>query len=175
MRSLYTISEEFLHLNEVLETFEGGEIPPEAELRLASWMDSLGSEEAQKLDAVVSYLRQLAMEEVAAKAEAEQWAKRARVRANRQDWLKKRLKEHLEITRRTKTETASGITLAIQKNGGKQALILAESLDPAKMPDNLVIVRREPDKEAIYAALEAGEKLDFATLAERGTHLRIRV
>jgi hypothetical protein len=175
MKSLYQLTSDWMALTDLLESFEGGEIPPEADAFVTQWMASLGSEEGAKLDGCVAYLKTLAMEEVAARAEMEQWAKRARVRANRQDWLKKRLKEYLELTHRTKAETASGVTLAIQKNGGKQPLVMAESLDPDKIPDRLAVVRREPNKEAIYAALEAGEKLEFAALAERGTHLRIRI
>ncbi len=42
------------------------------------------------------------------------------------------------------------------------------------MPERFQRVLVEPDKEAIRTALEAGEELSFAYLAERDLHLRIK-
>lgn len=58
--------------------------------------------------------------------------------------------------------------LKIVKNGGKQKVEYT-----GEIPDNYKRIVYEADTEKIRKALEAGEKLDFAYLAERGTHLKI--
>ena len=71
-------------------------------------------------------------------------------------------------------ENAGGqfLKASIRKNGGRLPLIMSD-ITAENLPDEFRNVIYEPDKGAIYAALDAGRKLDFAHYGERGEHLRI--
>lgn len=56
-------------------------------------------------------------------------------------------------------------------NGGKQPLDINESCVPEEYIKKVVV--ESPDKDKIRTALESGEVLPFASLGERGTHLKI--
>lgn len=172
--TLFQLGDDIRALDDLIEELGGDVSDPQVEAAWLAMAEQLTTDEAAKLDGYVNYIRTLEMEAVAAKAEAEQYAMKARTRENRVKWIKERLKQHLEATGRTKAETATKRAIAIQANGGKPPLILVDNLDPATLPDHLVIIRRTPDTDAIRAALEAGEPLPFASLGCRGTHLRIR-
>jgi uncharacterized small protein (DUF1192 family) len=59
----------------------------------------------------------------------------------------------------------------IVKNGGKLPMTVQEDCVPEEYTKTEVKIT--PDKEKIRAALESGEVLPFASLGERGTHLKI--
>jgi uncharacterized small protein (DUF1192 family) len=59
----------------------------------------------------------------------------------------------------------------IVKNGGKLPLSIDEGCVPEEYIKKVVV--ESPDKDKIRAALESGEVLPFASLGERGTHLKI--
>jgi hypothetical protein len=174
-RPLFASTEDLVALDALMDEWEGDlSRAGEMEASLTEWMDLLGDEEGVKLDGYVAWLKQLEMEEAAAKAQAEQWKAKADSRYRRAYYLKYRLKQHLEATGRTKIETDSGHSISICSNGGKIPVVLADPLNTATIPDHLVIVRREPNKDAIRAALEDGQELSFASLGERGTHIRVK-
>lgn len=62
-------------------------------------------------------------------------------------------------------------TIKVVKNGGKAPLILDGDVPEQYMKTE---VKQSPNKEKIRQALESGEILTFAHLAERGTSLRIK-
>ena len=114
------------------------------------------------------------MEESAAKAERDQYDMIARARGNAATRLKLRLHDYLRITGRDKVQTETGRTIAVVKNGGKAPLKVADSIDLDSLPPELVKVSKTLNNDAVRERLEAGESLPFASLAERGTSLRIR-
>lgn len=61
--------------------------------------------------------------------------------------------------------------IKIVKNGGKLPLSIDEGCVPEEYIKKVVI--ESPDKEKIRTVLESGEVLPFASLGERGTHLKI--
>ena len=63
--------------------------------------------------------------------------------------------------------------ISINGNGGKQPLRF-DNTAPGDLPTRFQRTIIEPDKDAIRAALEAGEEISFAYLAERENHLRIK-
>jgi hypothetical protein len=79
----------------------------------------------------------------------------------------------MKATGKTKVK-GTIFTAAIQKNGGKQPLIVAEDATTDNLPDQLVIVTEKPNLEAIRELLEAGKVVDGFTLGERGESLRIK-
>lgn len=139
---------------------------------LAEWMERLQEQEAEKLDAYVGLIRILEGEEAVAKAEAEQYALKAKARTNKVKQLKDRIKEHLIATNRDKATTATGRVLKIQANGGAVGV----EIDPIPIKDvpfEFVKVIREIDRDAVREALTKGEELTFARLLKKGNHLRI--
>jgi hypothetical protein len=174
MSALFHLTDDIRALDALIEEL-GGELgSPEVAAAWEAMVRELQQDEGVKLDSYVNWIRSLEMEASAAKAEAEQYAMKARVRENRISWLKANLKAHLEATGRAKVLTATKRTLAIQANGGNVPVIKADSIDPAAVPDDLVIIRREIDWEAVRKLLLEGATLPFASLGERGSHLRIR-
>ena len=73
-----------------------------------------------------------------------------------------------------KTVETARYKLSLAKNGGKQPLILDESIPVSQLPEQFQKVSIDPDTTAIREALERGEKLEFAQLGERGTSIRIK-
>lgn len=177
-RPLFAITDDLIRLNDLLDEIEGdmnrlGEMEP----AITEFMDSLSGEESSKLDAYVNLIRQLESEAAVAKAEAEQYAKKGRTREARAQWLKDRLKMHMERTGRVKIETEHGRTVAIQKNGGSAPLVIDPAADIeciATTRPEFVRVVKELNKDQIRKAIEAGESFGFAMIGERGTSLRIR-
>jgi Siphovirus Gp157 len=168
MPTLFQIGADLISAYETIDDL-GGELPPELE----SWFDQLATDEAGKLDSYVGLIRQADAESAAAMEEMERWKMRAQARKNLASKLKERIKQHLELTNRTKAETATGRVLAVQKNGGKQPLVV-DWLPLEELPERFKKVTITEDREKIADALAAGEELPFARLEPRGTHLRIK-
>ena len=173
-RTLFAISDDLLALNDLLEQLDGDVTNPEVDAAVTKWFAELASDESKKLDGYAGYIKQMEMESVAAKAEADQWAAKARTRDNRVKWLKERVKVYLELTGRTKATTDTGRTFAIQNNGGVVPLIIAELTDPKTVDPKFQKVTYSFDSEAIRQALADGGTLDWARLEKRGTHLRLK-
>lgn len=173
-RPLYAIGEDLLQLNDLLEACEGdlsrvGELEP----AVTAWLTSLEAEQAWKLDGYVNLVRQLEMEAAAAQSEAEQWQAKAGARRKRAEYLKDRLKRHLEATGQPKVMTATGRTVAVVGNGGQRPVAIRDGADPMDYPAKFRRWSVEFDRAAVRTALECGEDVPFASLAERGTHLRV--
>lgn len=60
-------------------------------------------------------------------------------------------------------------TFKIQKNGGKRKVKVT-----GDVPDSYTKIIYQPDMERIRSDLEDGKELEFAELAPRGEHLRIK-
>lgn len=99
--------------------------------------------------------------------EADQRALQA-IRA-KEDLVKTRMMDAVRATGENKVKTGRA-TYAIQNNGGA----LPMPVDEDNVPEDYCEILLRPDKKKIKAALDAGEKLDFAHFEPRGQHLRIR-
>jgi len=174
MKTLFDIMSDHLALNDLLDEIGGELADPRAEEAWMAMASELATDEGIKLDSIIGLIKTWEAEAVAARAEAEQWHAKAISRENRIKWQKLRLLNYIQGTGREKVQTAKGRILAIAKNGGLLPLILPDPLDPAAIPDEFAIVRRDPDREAIRRALADGVELPFARLGEQGVHLRVR-
>jgi len=174
-RPLYAIRNDLLTLDEFLGMIEGDPSRlPEQERAITDYMAALETEQAEKLDSLIGYTRELRGRATAAKAEAEQWATRAKALAARADAIEAGLKAHLEATGQPKVTTASGRTVCVQKNGGVAPVILAEAIDPETIPAEFVRVKKEINLELVRLFLGTGGTLTFAQLGERGTRLVVK-
>jgi len=173
MPSLWEIADDIRALDALIEELGGDITDPQVTTAWEAMAASLATDESRKLDGYVNWIKRLEMEAAAVRAESDQYLQKARTRDNRIAWIKANLKLHLETTGRTKIETETHRVVSIRGNGGSTPVKLADTIDPAALPDEFTIVRRAPDMEAIRAALSGGRELPFATLEKRGTHLRI--
>ena len=169
MEPLYEITADLIRLNEILDECEGDltKAGPEIEIYFAE----IEGKEAQKLDNYVGLVKTLEMESIAARAEAEQYLAKAAARTRKAEYLLATLHGHMKATQRTKIRTAAGRVLSVVGNGGLLPVAIDEDIVPASLPERFQEI--SVDKGAIREALQNGEKLPFARLLPRGTHLRI--
>ena len=85
--------------------------------------------------------------------------------------LKETLFNAMKETGKTKFKT-NLFSFNIAKNGGAKPIIM--KVDVSKLPDDLVIIKEEPDKKAIAKYIEETGDLTYAEFGERGESLRIK-
>ena len=113
-------------------------------------------------------IRELTAEAEKFETEKNRLSARQAVYENRVKMLKESLFKSMKATGKTKFKTDL-FSFGIQKNGGEQPM---EFIPDVPVPEEYC--RLEPDNKKIRAALKDGACLPFATLKERGEHLRIR-
>lgn len=166
--SLYAITHE---MSSVLDAIlDGGAESPEAEAALAEHLAGLDAALDSKADSYCQFIRELEVRSAARKAEADRMKALAQADAALADRLKAALKASMEATGRLKLDLPR-FKLAVQQNGGKQPLVIEED---ATLPDEYVVLVRQPNKDAVRSALEAGKSVPGCTLLPRGSSLRIR-
>ena len=163
MGTLYEIATE-------LETLYDMSTDPECDPQaLADTIEGVMGELEVKASSCVYVIKQLEMEQEKAEAVSKEFLDKAKVRAN----SLKRIKEAIMLTmdRLGLTELEAGdYTIKIQKNGGKEPLILDH---PEEVPDNLTKVTIEPDKDKIREFLK-DNSASWAHMEPRGRHLTIK-
>ena len=172
-RTLYDIGDD-LETIEALLLEVGGDVTNEqAEAAIDEWLQESQGELKWKVDRYVGLIRELQARADARNEEAERLHDRSTVDRNAADRLKARLKEFFERHDIKKLET-DHFNVSVAKNGGKTPIQWMEWLDPHTLPDEFQLRVIDVDKEAVRAALEAGQNLFFAQLGQRGTNLRIK-
>jgi|694.fasta_scaffold85434_3 hypothetical protein len=167
--SLYAIQNEIESLIDAL--LEGGGTDMAANEALEQHLAGLDEALDQKAEGYASVIRSLELRARARKDEASRIRDLAEADEAVADRLKKRLKEAMEATGKTKIDTPR-FKLSVAGNGGKAPLVIDGSADD--LPPQFRVVRHEPNKDAIRSALEAGQAVPGCTLLPRGTSLRIK-
>lgn len=172
--TLVELSTELEQIDSLLDSIDG-DIPVELQTavdELLAQRDATHEQLLEKLDNYAALIQHRAYWAATRKAEAERLAKLAESDMRTVDFLKSRLKTHLQATEQQRLRTRR-FNIALCANGGKAPLRF-DNTPHEQMPERFKRVIVEPDKEVIRTALEAGEELSFAYLAERESHLRIR-
>ena len=172
--TLIELSAELEQIDSLLETIEG-DIPVDLQTsvdELLAQRESTTEALLEKLDNYCALIQSRLLWASARKAEADRLAKLAESDIKAVEFLKGRLKTYLEATNQQKLRTKR-FNISVCANGGKAPLRF-DNTPPEQMPERFKRVFTEADKEAIRTALEAGEELSFAYLAERESHLRIK-
>jgi hypothetical protein len=142
----------------------------EAQSALNEYLAELDTALEIKAESYAGFITELQMRAESRSKEAS----RIRALAAADDALATRLKEGLksamEQTGKLKIEGLR-FKLSVAGNGGKQSL---EVDDPSALDPIFVRIVREPDKDAIRAALDSGAEIAGCRLLPRGTSLRIR-
>ena len=163
---LYELTADLITLQELLEESVDDQL-------LQDTLEAVQGEYDVKMEAYAKVIKNLEADIDALKAEAKRLTDKRKVLENNIDRLKKAMFDSMKATGKTK---AGGqlFTVAIQKNGGKLPVIVAEDADLSILPDQLVKVVESPDLEAIRELLEAGKVVEGFSLGQRGESLRIK-
>ena len=169
--TLYEISDNLAALEDLLTEY-GGELPDDvAERAIDEWLEEMAGATKDKVDNYCALIRELESRAAARKAEAKRLAERASVDAGAVDRLKARLLWFFEAHQIKTLETARFRVTAAQ-NGGMAPLIITAPVED--IPLEFIEFIRKPINPIIRELLEAGEKLEFAELGERGKSIRIK-
>lgn len=135
-----------------------------------AWLDELQGSLADKLSRIARWRATENALAAAGKAEAKRLTDRAKSREARVDRLDAAVQALMERLGTTKVDTDVA-TFAIQKPGGKDPVVVD---DEAGLPDAFVRIKREADKEAIRAAIEAGDVVAGCHIQKRSPVLRVK-
>lgn len=135
-------------------------------------LEGIEGEIEAKADGYAKVIRNMELSVAGIRDEQDRLQRRRKMIEGNISRLKKHLFDAMKFTGKTKFKTDL-FSFSIAKNGGKQPLEVFTD-DPDSVPEAFQKHVTEINKEAVRAALEKGEKLDFAALKERGESLRIR-
>lgn len=161
----------FSLVDDMQSLYEMGTDPDLDPQVLTDTLESVMGSIEVKASGYVNVIKQLEMEQKQAEVVSQEFQKKARVREN----AIKRMKEALKVAMErldTKELDAGDFKIKLQKNGGKQPLVL-----DGDVPENMCKVILEPDKDRIRAFLEGLEESDvcaWAHLEQRGEHIAIK-
>lgn len=175
MATLHELTQEFINLQNILESLEGEEIPEELEATitemLQQWDENKGKID-DKIDGYVSLIRQLNNDAEQLEAEAKRLRERADSERKKAEYLKHRLQQFLELTGQNKLKTTRN-TVSLRQ--ASQAPLIIKCY-PETLPDQFKRIRVEADKTAIKEAIKNGDEnvKKFAEYGKKSTFLSIR-
>lgn len=167
MATLREIDADLLALEDLLLELGGDVTDEEANAAIDAWLNETQEAVSKKLNGYASLIKELEGRSQIRDAESERLHRLALLDENAAKRLKERLRWFMENRHLPEVQTAL-FRLRLTKNGGRQAITLTDTV-----PNEYMMVVREVDYTKIRAALEAGQKLPFARLEERGKHVRI--
>ena len=179
-KSLHQLTAELQDLDELIDSIQGEEIPPELEAELeAAVQQLLGNRDStydQWLTKIDNYCAAITNRHALSKqrkSEAERLNKLAASDSKRVEWMKQQLQKCLE-SQGVKKLSLHRFHLTISQNGGVLPLKLVCEVD--ELPPQFQRIEVSPDNSAIRKALEAGdvEAQKVAQFGERETHLRVQ-
>lgn len=164
--NLYEISTDIEALSAIIDQCEAEGVDVDESIYNA--FESLQGDLESKIGGYCKYLANIKAQADARKAEAKRLAEMARADSAKYDRIKGFLKTVISsrLDGKFSNDTHS---LKVAKSGGKQALIIDSDKELPTWAIEMVPVT---NKEAIRLALDEGQELDFAHLAERSTTLR---
>lgn len=163
--NLYELTSDYLFLQHLLED------PEEDSEVIQSVMEKLNCELETKADNYAKLIKNMEGSIAAIKGEQERLANKKTVLELGIERLKKNLQESMIATGKTKFKTDL-FTFAIQKNGGADPVIV--DVPTSELPDDLVIIKEEPDKKAIAKYIKETGDITYAHFGDRGESLRIK-
>lgn len=174
-KSLWEISADMAALDELLFELDGELADEQIETAIDAWLQENANNLAEKLDGYCAVIAEReALADLRVK-EGRRLIALANADTHKTGKLRLRLKAFFESRGIKKFETTRH-KFTVATNGGVQPVALPSAwiAQPASAPEQFHKVTIELDKDAIRAALEAGEHVEDCALLERGTHLRIK-
>ena len=158
MASFADIQEEIRNMLELSDE----ELTDEQRAAMDAYLDELGQQEADKIDAFCSFIRIEAARAKALKEEAAYLSKRARAAENRLDGLKA---HYMAIMVQNDLKKVEGNTHKISLRNSKSVLV--EDAAIATLPPEFVKVETTPIKTAIKDFLAKGNELPGCSIVEK--------
>lgn len=155
---LYEINQKY---SEILEGIENGEIPEDC---IKDTLDSIEGDFETKIDSIVSYIKNLKVENEAIKNEMKTLQARMKSKENKIEGLTEYIKTSMEIFDKKKIETARNV-VSIRKTPEK-LVIKDEELAKEKLTniEGCVIIEKKINKQLLKEKIKEGEKFEFAEL-----------
>lgn len=172
-RTLMDIEADMQALDDLLFEIGGDVSDPRVEQAVSEWMAELDKDVKGKIDGYCSYIRELEGRAAFHAEEAARMMHKAQTEDKQVDFLKSRLKAFLELRQVSKVETPR-FRVGIVRNGGALPLLIDASADIPQEFTREIPARREPDKDKLRTALEAGTAITGVALGQRGTRLSIK-
>jgi hypothetical protein len=176
-KTLFEISKDLDNLNSIIESLD--ELDIETRQQLSDAISQLFDDKEQteqqfndKVDSYIAIIKSCQYWSQIRKQELERIKKLVDTDEKTVEFLTKRLKEVLEYRNILKLKTTK-FNVSIAKNGGKAPVVISDKVDMQRLPECFKTTTVEINKTAVREALENGQALDFASLIEKGTHLRI--
>ena len=167
MSNLYEITGDILQLQDMLsDSIDDDHV-------LIDTLEAVEGEYEIKMESYCKVLKNLQADVDAIKAEETRLSSKRKTLESNIDRLKKAMYDSMKATGKDKIK-GQLFTMAIQKNGGKIPVIVADNADTSKLPDDLVVITEKPNIDAIRELLEAGKTVEGFKLGERGDSLRIK-
>jgi len=167
--TLYDLSDELAQLIEQIQECGGEMMTPEIEAAFDRLLED-GGEVAQKVDRYAGLIQEMKARAEIRSAESKRLARRATIDQNTANALESRLEQFFLRHNFKKIETPR-FQVRVQRNGGLAPLeILVPVTD---LPEDVIRLRPEPNKDLIRQRIVAGEEVDYAVLHERGYSVRI--
>lgn len=139
---------------------------------LADTIEAVQGEYEDKIETYCKIIKNLEADIPAITAECERLARKQKTIENRIKALKDRMMQSMYDTGMRKVK-GNLFTVSIQKNGGKQPVII-DTDRVEDIPAELTVVKVTPSVTEIRKWLEAGNTAPWAHLGERKENLQIR-
>lgn len=157
MPKLQSILEEISAMLEVPDE----ELSDEQKQAMDAYLDLLGEQEADKVDAIGQFFRLESARAEALKAEANRLASRARTAQNRIAWLKEKYLHHMK---QAGVQRLNGKIYSMSIRGTDVVRIVNETALPPLYVCTMLVAK--PDKLAIKDALKNGQEVPGAELTK---------
>lgn len=160
--NLYEVTSDYLQLQQMIE--DGEDIPEDL-------LNNVSDAVEAKADGYARVIRNMEAQISVFKAEENLMAdKRKRIEKGVEK-LKQNLQNAMIATGKRKFKT-NLFSFSIQKNGGADPVIV--DVPTSDLPDDLVIIKEEPDKKALAAYMKETGDFTYAHFGDRGESLRIK-
>jgi replicative superfamily II helicase len=170
-RSIFDITDDMAALGDLLDQAGGDMTDPAVEDAVLEWIEELEGDLSTKVENYCWLMREKEARAAAMKVEAQRLREQAQVNENAAKGLKDRLLWVFQNKDIDKVET-DHFRVSVSNNGGKQPIDI--DLDNVDVEYLVSEVVTSIDKDKIRTALGDGVELPFASLQERGQHLRIK-
>ncbi len=163
-------------INEILNSIDKSEIPPELDSALNELLnqkDELDLDYQNKIDSILAILKHRQDSLSEKNQERERLSELIETESNTIKWLEKYLIKHLQAKNISQLRTQR-FKLDIVLNNSQRKLVMNKDISINDIPEEYQMIYLGIDYSSVRKALESGEELDFAFLAEPEYELRIR-
>lgn len=155
---LYEINEKY---SMILEAIEVGDIPEEC---IKDTLDSVEGELTDKLDNIVSYIKQLRIEKEGIKEEIKKLQERVKQKENKIKTLEEYVLSSMKLTGKNKIETSKNIIKVAKSQPSVMITDEQKAIDYLKEINGGLKIKTEINKTVIKDLIKQGIEIDFANL-----------